>query len=183
MATLFTLTRVGVSMLAAAMLSACAGSQMAGTTPSAPQTVGGSSSHAMNLPNDGGGCGGDSQHGFGPNDGGHGCCGGDNGQGAGAVRSDDDGGHHCRNISVSPRSVYFTSSNPGPVTVKINTKEQGTVSEVDDCSGIATVTQGSENQWTVTAGVQQGSCKALFILKNSNGKKIGHAVLHITNFL
>jgi hypothetical protein len=71
--------------------------------------------------------------------------------------------------------------------VTVNTRQQGTVSEVDTCggaSGIATIVQqGTSDQWTVTAGAQTGSCKALFILKNTSGQKIGRAVLHITNFI
>jgi hypothetical protein len=189
MATHLTLMRLAVScMLAAAMLAGCGGSQMSGssvgTTPGAPN-----SQQSTILPADGGGdCGGDAHGRFGPNDGGNGCCRGDGGswQGANGIRSNDEGGGHCRSISVKPHRVFFTVSNPGPVTVTVTTQKQGTVSETDTCggaSGIATVTQGTGDQWTVTAGAQQGSCKALFILQNTSGQKIGQAVLHITNFL
>jgi hypothetical protein len=157
---------------------------------------------------DGGGCGGDTQGGFGPNKG-HGCCGGDT-QGRFGPNDDDgccggdgdsqqggngfhrndggEGGHQCRtkNISVKPNRIFFTPSSPGPVTVTVTTQKTGTVSEIDDCfgaSGIATVAQGTGDQWTVTAGAQEGQCKALFILKNSGGHRIGLAVLHITNLL
>ena len=193
MATSLTSIRIAVTCtLAAAMLAACAGSQMSGSSMgTAPQTAGASSSQHSILPADGGGdCGGDTHGRFGPNDGG-GCCGGGDGgswQGAKGLRSNDEGGHHCHAISVKPRRIFFTVSNPGPVTVTVTTQEQGTVSEVDTCggaSGVASVTQdtGSTGQWTVTAGAQQGSCKALFILSDTSGKKIGEAVLHITNFL
>jgi|SRR5579862_3389207 len=196
MATSFTLMRLAVSCtLAAAMLAACGGSQMSGgSAGTTPQTAGApNSQHSTILPaDDGGGCGGDTQGGLSPNDDGHGCCGGGDGGswqgGIGPRHNDDGGGHHCRSISVTPHVIYFTASNPGPVTVTVHTQQQGTVSEIDDCggaSGVATVTQdtGSGNTWTVTAGAQQGSCKALYLLKNSSGQKIGHAVLHITNFL
>lgn len=230
MATRFTLMRLTVScMLAAAMLAACGGSQMAGSPAgTTPQAAGGpNAQHSTMLPaDDGGGCGGDTQGGFSPNDDGHGCCGkgdtqggfgpndgghgccdkgdsqgrfgpnddahgccgrGDQGDTQGRFRpNDDEGGQHCRSITVTPDRIFFTPSNPGPVTVRDHTRKKGTVSEIDDCggaSGIATVAQGSGDQWTVTAGAQEGSCKALFTLKNSSGKKIGQAVLHITNFL
>lgn len=192
MTTTLTLMRLSVSCtLAAAMLAACGGSQMSGSAGGTmPQAGSGANSqHSSMLPTDGGGgCGGDAQGGFGPNDGGHGCCGGDGGswQGGVGLRNNDGGGDHCRNITVKPHRVFFTVSNPGPVTVTVSTRKQGTVSETDTCggaSGIATITQGTGDQWTVTAGAQQGSCKALFILKNSSGKKIGQAVLRITNFL
>jgi hypothetical protein len=87
---------------------------------------------------------------------------------------------------VKPKVIFFTPSSSGPVTVTVSTNQQGYVSEFDTCggaSGVATVTQGTGNYWTVTAGSQQGSCKALFVLKNTSGQKLGHAVLHITNFL
>lgn len=191
MATPFTLMRFAVSgMLAAAMLAACGGSQMAGSSVGTTSQAAGAptSQHSTILPADGGGCGGDTHGGFGPNDGGHGCCGGDGGswQRGNGLQPNDGGGDHCRNISVKPRRVFFTVSNPGPVTVTVTTQQQGTVTETDTCggaSGIATVTQGTGDQWTVTAGAQQGSCKALFILANTSGQKIGQAVLHITNFL
>jgi hypothetical protein len=214
MATPFSSMRLAVACtLTAAMLAACGGSQMSGSSlGTAPQAAGASNSqHSTILPADhGGGCGGDTRGGFGPNDGrgccgdggdsrqgglgpnheGHGCCrgDGDSRQGGNGLRSNDDEGGHCgsSSISVRPRHVYFTPSYPGPVTVTVKTRQQGTVTEFDTCggaSGIATVTQGSGNQWTVTAGAQQGSCKALFVLKNGSGHKIGQAVLHITNFL
>lgn len=193
MATTFTSMRLTVScILAAAMLAACGGSQMssAGTTPQAAGAP--NSQHSSILPADDGGgdCGGDTHGKFGPTDGG-GCCGGGDGgswqRGIG-VRSNDEGGGHCKAISVKPNRIFFTVSNPGPVTVTVSTQQQGTVSEVDTCggaSGVASVMQdtGSTGQWTVTAGAQQGSCKALYILDNTSGKKIGQAVLHITNFL
>jgi hypothetical protein len=58
------------------------------------------------------------------------------------------------------------------------------LSEDDNCggaSGIATVTQGSDDDWTVTAGATQGSCTATFAYKNKQGKQIGYADLGITN--
>ena len=173
MATPFTLMRLAVSgMLAAAMLAACGGSQMAGSSVGTTSQAAGAptSQHSTILPADGGGCGGD----------------GGSWQRGNGLQPNDGGGDHCRNISVKPRRVFFTVSNPGPVTVTVTTQQQGTVTETDTCggaSGIATVTQGTGDQWTVTAGAQQGSCKALFILANTSGQKIGQAVLHITNFL
>ena len=194
MATRFNLIRLVVSYaLAAAMLAACGGSQVSGSAVgTAPQAAGGpNAQHSSMLPaDDGGGCGGGDTHGgIGPNDGG-GCCGGDGGSWRGiGVRSNDDGGHHCKNITVTPHVIYFTASNPGPVTVTVKTQQAGTVSEIDDCggaSGIAMLMEGTgsaSDQWTVTAGSQTGSCKALFILTDSSGKRLGHAVLHITNFI
>jgi hypothetical protein len=211
MATPSTFMRLAVScVLAAAMLAACGGSQMSASPVGAPQAGGApNSQHSTMLPaDDGGGCGGDTRGGFGPNDG-HGCCGGDTrggfnpNDGRGCCGGDGDswqggngfhrndggeGGRQCRNknISVRPHRVFFTPSNPGPVTVTVTTQKQGTVSEIDDCggaSGIATVTQGTGDQWTAAAGAQVGQCKAAFILKDSNGNRIGLTVLHITNFI
>ena len=194
MATTFSSMRLAVGcVLAAAMLAACGGSQMSGSSVgTAPQAGAPNSQHSSILPADGGGdCGDNTRGRFGPNDGGHGCCGGGDGgswQGRNRLRSNDEGGGHCHAISVKPHRIFFTVSNPGPVAVTVTTQQQGTVSEVDTCggaSGVATVTQdtGSTGQWTVTAGAQQGSCKALYILDNTSGQKIGQAVLHITNFL
>lgn len=199
MATPLGLVRLALSgVLAAAMLAACSGSQMGGSSlGTAPQTVGASNSQQSGImPSDGGGCGGNGQSGIHqnggggccgsgdmqPNDGsGGGCCGG----GGGGDVQRNDGGQHQKCITVSPNKIFFTPSSSGPVTVNVRTQMQGTVSELDDCAstGIATISQGTGTQWTVTAGSTTGSCKALFTLKNSNGKKIGHAVLHITNLI
>lgn len=172
--------------LAAAMLAACAGSQMSGSAT--PQAAGASSSQHSVLPADDG-CGGDTHGGFGPNDGG-GCCGGDGGswQGGNGFHKNDGGeGGKCKAIKVTPHRIFFTVSNPGPVTVTVKTQQQGVVTETDTCggtSGVASVVEiGTTDQWTVTAGALTGSCKALFILKDTSGMKLGQAVLHITNFL
>jgi hypothetical protein len=91
-------------------------------------------------------------------------------------------------VRVVPCTVDFTSSNPGPDTVTVSTPQngKGTLSEVDMCggaSGIATIAQGSGNQWIVTAGATAGSCKARFLFRNMAGKVVGHAGLSITNAL
>jgi hypothetical protein len=118
---------------------------------------------------------------------GSGCCAGGEGdisQAGNGVRSNDEEAGRC--IRVTPRSVTFTSSNPGPFTVTVHVRNhpRGTVSESDNCggaSGIATVTLLSGNQWTVAAGAQMGSCVAVFTLKNAGGQTVGRARLHITN--
>jgi hypothetical protein len=91
-------------------------------------------------------------------------------------------------VRVSPCTVDFTSSNPGPDTVTVTTPlgKKGTLSELDMCggaSGIATVVQGSGNLWIVTAGAVAGSCKGRFLFRNMQGKVVGHAGLSITNGL
>ncbi|HEV3092042.1 MAG TPA: hypothetical protein VGX91_11450 [Candidatus Cybelea sp.] len=91
-------------------------------------------------------------------------------------------------VRVTPCSVDFTASSTGPDTVVVRTpkNKKGTLSEQDNCggaSGIATVTQGSGDDWTVTAGASTGSCLATFSFTN-NGKHvktIGWADLNITN--
>ncbi len=193
MATPFNLMRLAVSCtLAGAMLAACGGSQMSGSSVGTTPLAGGapSSQHSV-LPADGGGCGGDTKGGIQQTDG-CGGCGGDGGDvlhGVNGIHNNDGGGEggQCKNVTVKPHRVFFTPSNPGPFTVTVTANKQGTISEQDTCggaSGIATVAEvGTTDQWTVTAGPQTGSCKALFILKNSSGTKIGQAVLHITNFI
>jgi hypothetical protein len=89
-------------------------------------------------------------------------------------------------VSVTPCTVDFTASSTGPDTVVVKSPEnkKGVLSEADTCggaSGIATVTQGSGDDWTVTAGATQGSCAATFTFANKHGKTIGSAVLNITN--
>jgi hypothetical protein len=89
-------------------------------------------------------------------------------------------------VRVTPCSVDFTASSAGPDTVTVRTPKdkKGTLSETDNCggaSGIATVTQGSGDDWTVTAGATTGSCTAVFDYTNKHGKVIGHADLSITN--
>jgi hypothetical protein len=89
-------------------------------------------------------------------------------------------------VRVTPCTVDFTASSAGPDTVTVRTPEnkKGTLGEYDNCggaSGIATVAQGSGDDWTVTAGTTTGSCTATFDYTNKHGKVIGHADLSITN--
>ena len=89
-------------------------------------------------------------------------------------------------VRVTPCSVTFTASSSGPDTVSVRTPKtkKGTLSESDNCggpSGIATVTQGSGDDWTVTAGSSTGSCTATFTFDNKRGKQIGWADISITN--
>ena len=89
-------------------------------------------------------------------------------------------------VRVDPCTVDFTASSAGPDTVVVRTPQnkKGVLSEADYCggaSGIATVTQGSGDDWTVTAGASTGSCAATFSYANKRGKTIGYAVLNITN--
>jgi hypothetical protein len=96
---------------------------------------------------------------------------------------------HCKahgGVRVTPCSVDFTASSSGPQTVSVRTpkNKKGTLSEADFCggaSGIATVTQGSGDEWTVTAGATTGSCTATFSFINKKGKTVGWAALDITN--
>jgi hypothetical protein len=89
-------------------------------------------------------------------------------------------------VRVTPCTVDFTASSAGPDTVTVRTPKdkKGTLGEQDNCggaSGIATVTQGSGDDWTVTAGATTGSCTAVFSYTNKHGKVIGYADLSITN--
>ncbi|HLY03155.1 MAG TPA: hypothetical protein VKR56_11760 [Candidatus Cybelea sp.] len=89
-------------------------------------------------------------------------------------------------VRVSPCTVDFTASSTGPDTVVTRAPEnkKGVLTESDNCggaSGIATVTQGSGDDWTVTAGASTGSCTATFAYTNKHGKQIGYADLSITN--
>jgi hypothetical protein len=89
-------------------------------------------------------------------------------------------------VRVTPCTVDFTASSAGPdtVTVRIPQDQKGTLGEADNCggaSGIATVTQGSGDDWIVTAGETTGSCAAQFSYTNKHGKVIGYADLSITN--
>lgn len=96
---------------------------------------------------------------------------------------------HCQahgGVTVTPCTVDFTASSPGPdtVAVKAPSTKKGSFSESDDCggaSGIATVSQGSGDDWTVTAGGSTGSCTATFTFKNKKGKTTGWGDLSITN--
>jgi len=98
---------------------------------------------------------------------------------------------HCDahgGVRVTPCTVTFDASNTGPDTVvtRIPKTKKGTLTESDDCggaSGIATVTQGSGNDWIVTAGLTAGTCTAEFDFTNHHGKKVGWATLSITNNL
>jgi hypothetical protein len=89
-------------------------------------------------------------------------------------------------VRVTPCSVTFTSSNVGPFSVTVRTpkNKKGALTELDSCggaSGIATVTQGSGDDWNVTAGAETGSCTATFTYANKHGKTTGSAELDITN--
>jgi hypothetical protein len=92
---------------------------------------------------------------------------------------------HCQahgGVRVDPCTVDFTPSSPGPdtVTVRNPQSKKGTLTELDTCGGIATLTANG-NQWTVTAGSTTGSCAATFNYTNHHGKIVGSAVLSITN--
>ena len=99
--------------------------------------------------------------------------------------------NHCpahAGVRVTPCMVTFNASSTGPDTVTVRTQvdKKGTLSESDNCggdSGIATVTQGTGRQWTVTAGATSGSCTATFDYTSKRGKVLGYAGLSITNDL
>ena len=99
--------------------------------------------------------------------------------------------NHCSahgGVRVDPCTITFDVSNYGPdtVVVRIPKAKKGTLSEKDDCggaSGVATVAQGSGNDWTVTAGSTAGSCTAEFDFTNHHGKVVGWALLAIANNL
>lgn len=200
MSTTFNVIRFASScIVATAMLAACSGSQMGGTSAGVtPQSQSASSLQRAAMGSPAGvfspaDCGGGNSQGLGagsPADRERGCCGqGDGGssQGANGLNNNDgDGNGHRHCIRVTPHNVTFTSSNSGPVTVTVHVRghRNGTVSEQDNCggsNGIATLTQGTSNQWTVTAGSQTGSCRAVFTLKDQNGQTVDRTRLHITN--
>jgi len=99
--------------------------------------------------------------------------------------------NHCDahgGVRVTPCTVTFDASSAGPDTVVVRTPKakKGTLAEQDTCggsSGIATVTQGSGNDWIVTAGPTAGTCTAEFDFTNHHGKQVGYATLSITNNL
>jgi len=109
-------------------------------------------------------------------------------QSAQSMQSSTMGFDACRQqggVRVTPCKVVFTASNPGPDTVTLRTPHgaKGSVVEHDNCggvSGVATVTQGTGDTWTVTAGSTAGTCHARFNYFN-NGQKVGFAVLTIVN--
>jgi hypothetical protein len=85
-------------------------------------------------------------------------------------------------VSVKPCSVKLTVTNP---TEQVTTKgpSGGTFTDKDKkCSSkdIATIT-GTGNTFTVTAGLKSGKCNGKFIDKDAKGKRIGTAILSITN--
>lgn len=99
-------------------------------------------------------------------------------------------------LTVTPCSITFNSSNPGPVQVSVmrNTDGDrhggGRIREQDDCTsqGIATIVRDSKGVYTVTAGSAQGSCDAQFSISgrhdgNHDGDRGGNGNLHITNNL
>jgi hypothetical protein len=96
---------------------------------------------------------------------------------------------HCSahgGVRVTPCSVDFTASNYAPQTVTVRNpkSKKGTLGENDNCggaSGIATVTQGSGDGWSVMPGATAGSCTATFSFNNKKGKTVGWADLDITN--
>ncbi len=96
--------------------------------------------------------------------------------------------NHCPahgGVRVGPCRINLTASSPGPDNVFVRTpkSKKATTTELDTCSnpGIATVTQGSGHTWIVTAGTVTGSCTAEFDYLSKHGKKLGWAVLSITN--
>ena len=100
--------------------------------------------------------------------------------------------NHCDahgGVRVTPCTVTFDASNYGPdtVVVRVPKTKKGTLVESDDCggaSGIATVTQGSGHDWTISPGLTAGTCTAEFDYMNfKHNKKIGYATLSITNNL
>lgn len=92
-------------------------------------------------------------------------------------------------VRVSPCTLDFNASSPGPdtVTTREPRDKKGVFTESDNCggpSGVATVALSTSDQWTVTAGATAGTCTAEFDYTNQLGKKVlGWAQLNITNEL
>lgn len=119
-------------------------------------------------------------------------CGGANGQlnpalGQSQISPDmsPDTCRHVGIISISPCSVDFTNSRPGPDTVRVTIHGHinGTVVQSNNCggaSGIARVVRRSNLVFKIVAGSSSGSCKVKFRFFH-NGSNDGYAILNVTN--
>lgn len=89
-------------------------------------------------------------------------------------------------VKVTPCQVTFTSSNPGPVTITVTTPGGGTLAlSQKSCSvsGVASITSQGSGQYLVTAGSSTGVCYGHFRYYDSQGKRVGHAAVTVTNQL
>lgn len=80
---------------------------------------------------------------------------------------DGNGQGRCQNgeLAIHPCHIDFTSSNPGPVTVRVEQQgDHGMIRERDDCAsaGIATITRVDNRHFSVAAGATTGSCTGHF---------------------
>ena len=90
---------------------------------------------------------------------------------------------HKGAVRVTPCAVDLSSSNPGPITLRLKTPHgsKGLVKEHDVCGtkGIATISRSGDT-WSVTAGSNPGTCLANFAYFN-NGHKVQFGRSRITN--
>jgi hypothetical protein len=79
-----------------------------------------------------------------------------------AVPSDDNGCRHSGGVQISPCIIAFSSKNPGPATVKVDSSNHP-VTERDNCTrrGVATIVANRDGTYTVTAGTMAGRCEGL----------------------
>jgi hypothetical protein len=76
--------------------------------------------------------------------------------------SDQNNCRHSGGVQISPCVVAFTSKNPGPATIKVDSSNHR-VTEIDDCAkrGVATIAPNPDGTYTVTGGSTAGHCEAL----------------------
>jgi hypothetical protein len=87
--------------------------------------------------------------------------------------------HRHGGVAVTPCHARFTKLFRGPVSLAVKYPNgNGTLSEIDICGDVATIS-GAGSSWTVSAGTARGHCSAIFNYKNSHGKIVGWAHLHI----
>jgi len=89
---------------------------------------------------------------------------------------------HCisvHGVSITPCPVRLNHKNQGEENVTITAPQGSTISENDNCDGIAIV-QFVSSTWMVVANDNDGQCRAVFSA-TAGGKKAGYAVLPIVN--
>jgi hypothetical protein len=88
----------------------------------------------------------------------------------------------CRSVhgvSVAPCPVRLNHKNNGEQNVTITAPPGSTISENDNCDGIAII-QFVSSTWMVLSNDNDGQCRAIFSA-TVGGKKAGYAVLPIVN--
>jgi hypothetical protein len=91
---------------------------------------------------------------------------------------------HCKGtggVLVLPCKLVFNSPSTQVVTVSPFGASYQLPTVNKGCNGFATFQYFDYGMFNVSPGTTKGTCKAVFTVKTSGGKILGHSTLHLTN--